>query len=79
MVVQRAFARHRVVAAEPYYVLENVYMPNGQPPRAAAQQYWLIRMLGVGLGGAILVGGGLGMIIRRRRQPPLPLDPQNTR
>lgn len=78
-VVQREFARHRVVAAEPYYVLENLYMPNGQPPRAAAQQYWIIRVLGVGLGAAILVGGGLGMIIRRRRQAPPSVDPRNPR
>lgn len=68
-VVQREFARHRVTAAEPHYVLENIYMPNGQPPRAAAQQYWLIAVLGVGLGAAILVGGGIGLLIRRRRGP----------
>lgn len=78
-VVQRAFAQHRVVTAEPYYVLENVYMPNGQPPRAASQQYWLIRVLGIGLGVAILVGGGLGMSIRRHRQLPPPPDPRDPR
>jgi len=78
-VVQREFARHRVVAAEPYYVLENLYLPNGQPPRAAAQQYWIIRVLGVGLGAAILVGGGLGMIIRRHRHAPPLVDPRDPR
>ena len=72
--VQRAFARHRVTAAEPHYVLENLYLPNGQPPRAAAQHYWLIPTLGLGLGAAILVGGGL--LIRRHRLPTLPPDPQ---
>jgi hypothetical protein len=66
-VVQREFARHRVTAAEPHYVLENLYMPNGQPPRAASQQYWLIPVLGLGLGAAILVGGGVGLFIRRQR------------
>ncbi|MGI4873890.1 MAG: hypothetical protein ACRYFX_22245 [Janthinobacterium lividum] len=75
-VVQRAFTRHRVTAAEPYYVLENSYLPNGQPPRAAAQQYWLIPTLGLGLGAAILVGGGLGLLIRRQRLPTLPPDPR---
>ena len=67
VVVQRAFAQHRVTAAEPHYVLENLYMPNGQPPRAASQQYWLIPVLGIGLGVAILVGGGIGLLIRQRR------------
>jgi hypothetical protein len=67
LVVQRAFAQHRVTAAEPHYVLENLYMPNGQPPRAASQQYWLILVLGIGLGAAILVGGGIGLLIRQRR------------
>ena len=67
LVVRRAFAQHRVTAAEPHYVLENLYMPNGQPPRAASQQYWLILVLGLGLGAAILVGGGIGLLIRRRR------------
>ncbi|RZK54788.1 MAG: hypothetical protein EOO59_11130 [Hymenobacter sp.] len=67
VVVQREFTRHQVTAAEPYYVLENVYMPNGQPPRAASQQYWLIPVLGIGLGVAILVGGGVGLLIRRKR------------
>jgi len=67
LVVQRAFAQQRVMAAEPHYVLENLYMPNGQPPRAASQQYWLIAVLGLGLGAAILVGGGVGLLIRRRR------------
>lgn len=67
LVVRRAFARQRVAAAEPHYVLENLYMPNGQPPRAASQQYWLILVLGLGLGAAILVGGGIGLLIRRQR------------
>jgi len=67
VVVRRAFAKHRITAAEPHYVLENLYMPNGQPPRAASQQYWIILVLGIGLGGAILVGGGIGLLIRRQR------------
>lgn len=66
-VVRRAFAQHRVTTAEPHYVLENLYMPSGQPPRAANQQYWIILVLGLGLGAAILVGGGIGLLIRRRR------------
>jgi len=66
-VVRRAFGQYRVTAAEPHYVLENLYMPNGQPPRAASQQYWIIPVLGLGLGAAILVGGGIGLLIRRRR------------
>lgn len=40
----------------PHYVLE--YLPNGQPPRAAAQQYWLIP----GLGDHHL--GGPGLLVR---------------
>ena len=68
VVVQRAFAQHRVTAAEPHYVLENLYMPNGQPPRAATQRYWLLPVLGLGLGAAILVGGGIGLLIRRQRR-----------
>lgn len=67
VVVQRAFAQQRVTAAEPHYVLKNLYLPNGQPPRATSQQYWLIPVLGIGLGAAILVGGGIGLLIRRRR------------
>lgn len=65
--VQREFARHQVATVEPHYVLENVYMPNGQPPRAASQQYWLIPVLGIGLGAAILLGGGVGLLIRRKQ------------
>jgi hypothetical protein len=66
-VVRRAFAQHRLTVAEPHYVLENLYMPAGRPPRAASQQYWLILVLGIGLGAAMLVGGGIGLLIRRRR------------
>ena len=75
-VVQREFARHRVTVTEPHYVLENIYMPNGQPPRAAAQQYWIIPVLGMGLGAAILLGGGIGLLIRRHRLATLPPTPQ---
>lgn len=66
-VVRREFARHQVEAADLHYVLEDLYMPAGRPPSAAAHQYWFIPTLGIGLGVAIALGGGLGLFIRRRR------------
>lgn len=63
------FEKQGLRLADSYYLLDLMYLPNGQLPSAVSQQYWLIPVFGAILGFAILLGGGLSRLIRRSRGP----------
>ena len=66
-VVRQYFERQGLKLAEPVYVLQEKYFTNGRPVDYESSTYYLIPWVGLGLSAALLVGGGLGLAIRRAR------------
>ncbi|UYZ63057.1 hypothetical protein [Hymenobacter weizhouensis] len=66
-VARTAFEQQGLRLAEPVYVLENQYFTNGRPMDTDAGTYHLVLWLGLIFSAAILLGGGIGLAIRRRR------------
>lgn len=65
--VTNEYQRNGLLIESPYFVLDRMSFVNGRVPSAASlQAYYLIPILGVLLSLAILVGGGIGLVIRKR-------------
>lgn len=67
--VRNEYERKGLKIASPHYVLTrtNNFEGGKIKSRADSQMYWLIPVLGFGMSAAILVVGGLGLLIRRAR------------
>jgi hypothetical protein len=67
--VENEYKRAGLLIESPYYVLDRMSFRDGRVPSAADRQsYYLIPILGVGLSMALLVGGGIGLGIRKLRR-----------
>lgn len=62
-----AFEQQGLQLAEPLYVLENQFFVNGRPVDTDAGTYHYVLWAGLLLSGALLLGGGIGLAIRRSR------------
>jgi hypothetical protein len=67
--VENEYQRGGLLIESPYFVMDRMSFVDGRIPSAAErQQYYLIPILGAGLGMAILVGGSIGLTIRKLRR-----------
>lgn len=66
-VVRQEFEHQGLHLAESVYVLHQQYFVNGRPVDYDSSTYYLLPWLGLGLSAAILLGGGIGLAIRRAR------------
>jgi hypothetical protein len=67
--VENEYKRTGLLIESPYFVLDRMSFVDGRIPSAAdREQYYVIPILGVGLSMAVLVGGGIGLAIRKLRR-----------
>jgi hypothetical protein len=67
--VEKEYQRAGLLIDSPYYVMDRMSFDNGRiPSKAQSQQYHLIPILGVGFSLALLVGGSIGLGIRKLRR-----------
>ncbi len=68
--VENKYRRTGLLIESPYFVIDRMTFVEGRIPSAAErEQYYLIPIFGLILSTGILVGGGIGLAIRRLRRP----------
>ena len=68
-VVRQEFERRHLPVADAAYVLTETSSFGERPPKADRRYYPLVLWGGLGLSAALLLGGGLGLVLRRVRGP----------
>lgn len=65
--VENEYKRSGLLIESPYFVMDRMSFVNGRIP-SESQQYHMIPILGAGLSVAVLVGGSIGLMIRKLRR-----------
>ena len=68
--VKNNYLRNGLLIESPYFVMDQMTFVDGRIPSAAEREkYYQIPIFGLVLSMGILVGGGIGLAIRRLRRP----------